>query len=393
VTTDNEVQVSVCIKCARHPSLKRIIEEKSVVGVCAFCCRDDVVVRDHDDAEPMVMLIRSLIRLNWDEFEYNGHWGGDSVLKLFDNPDNVVVEPPVADTYHDDFNFLLQEPTYPPIDQGVALYAGNDEDGTRLLQFKISGSEPHVLREIRIRLHSEEFEAVAPAVEAMIDPFLADIEFVLSGGGTWWRARTGVEKLYRRTKEWESVIVRQPYTDGAIAAPSPEKAGMGRLNRQGLPVLYLASKPYTALAEIRPHPGHYVSVGTFETIADLRMADFDPDIALFAANDVRLDLYAIVQALDSLMSTPVTPDDKTGYLVTQLLAKVLQARGFDGVQYRSSVSDGVNICLFDPANGRFVGGNSEVRFIESVTYAAASAPSLMEPGPGDWELGPARTKA
>ncbi len=392
-SVDEEVQVSVCINCARHPSLKRVIEEKSVVGVCAFCCRNDVVVRDHEDPEPMVMLIRSLIRLNWDEFEYNGHWGGDSVLELFEDPDNPVVEPPVADTYHDDFDFLLQEPTYPPIDQGVALYAGNDEDGTRLLQFKISGSEPHVLREIRARLLSEEFEAVAPAVETMIDPFLADIEFVLPTGGTWWRARTGVEKLYQRAEGWESVVVRQPYADAAIGPPPAAVAGMGRLNRQGLPVLYLASQAYTALAEIRPHPGHYVSIGTFETIADFRMADFDPDIALFSANDVRLDLYAVIQALDSLMSTPVTPDDKTGYLVTQLLAEVLQARGFDGVRYRSSVSDGVNICLFDPASGRFVGGNSEVRFIKSVSYAAPPAPSLMEPEPGDWELGPARSKA
>ena len=388
MTTEDEVQVSVCTNCARHPSLKRIIEAKSVVGVCAFCCRDDVDVRDPDDAEPMVMLIRSLIRFNWDEFQYNGHWGGDGVLDLFTDPANPVIEPPVANTYLDEFGFLLEEPVYPDVDKGVALYAGNDEDGTRLLQFKLSGSEPGSLREIRSRLRSEEFVTVAPAVDAMIAPFLSDIEFTLPAGGRWWRARTGVEKRYHRHEGWHGVTVRQPYIDLAIGAPPAAIAGMGRLNRKSLPVLYLASKPYTALAEIRPHPGHYVSIGAFETVANFRMADFDPDLAIFAANDVRLELYAVIQALDGLMSTPVTPDDKTGYLTTQLLAQVLQARGFDGVRYRSSVSDGVNICLFDPAGGRFVSGYSEVRSIEGVTYAAPSALSLTAPGPGDYELDP-----
>lgn len=49
------------------------------------------------------------------------------------------------------------------------------------------------------------------------------------------------------------------------------------------------------------------------------------------------------------MSTPVTPEDKAGYRLTPLLAEVLTDRSYDGVQYRSSVSHGVNICLFDPA--------------------------------------------
>lgn len=390
-SVEEDVKISVCINCARHPSLKRVIEEKSVIGVCAFCCRDDVVVRDPDDVEPMIMLIRALIRVHWDEFEYNPHWGGDSVLDLFADIDNPVVDPPVADIYLDDFGFLLDEPVYPDVDKGIALYAGNDEDGIRYVQFKTSRSEPQGLHEIRERLLTEDFAAVAPAVRALIDPFLPDIEFLLPAGGTWLRARTGVEKLYQRSDGWETIIVRQPYTQLDIGAPPASIAGLGRLNRAGLPVLYLASKAYTALAEIRPHPGHYVSIGGFETVSDFRMADFDPDIALFSANDLRLELYAVIQAFDRLMSTPVTPDDKSGYLVTQLLAEVLQGRGFDGVRYRSSVSDGVNICLFNPAAGRFARGHSEVRFIESVTYADPVAPSLLVPGPGDQELNPAPT--
>ncbi|MBU0823819.1 MAG: RES family NAD+ phosphorylase [Alphaproteobacteria bacterium] len=243
---EEDPKVSICIDCARHPSLKRIIAARSVTGICAFCCRDDVVVRDTDDIEPMVMLLRALIRFYWDEFAYNSHWGGEI------------------------------------------------------------GASP--------------------------------------------------------------------------------KPGHGRLNREGEPVLYLASKGYTALAEIRPHPGHYVSVGGFETLADLKLADFDPDIALFSQNEVRLDLFDIIQAFDRLMSTPVTPDDKGGYLLTQLFAVVLRQKGFDGVQYRSSVSDGVNFCLLDPASAQFVEGHSGVHHVRGITYDAPTSPVVLVPGFEDYEL-------
>jgi len=382
-TVEEEVKVSLCVECARHPGLKRLIEEKCVTGCCAFCCREDARVRDPDDIEPLVMLIRALIRFHWDESAYNSHWGGEPVLDLFADDANPVIKPAVADTYYDDFDYLLQEPPYPDRDKGVSIYAGFDMDGLRLINFAISRSEPRSVRALRARLLVEDFAHVAPALEALIDPFLADIEFVLPAGGVWLRARTGIEAEYQRFDGWDSEIVRKPLMGAAIGAPPPGVAGVGRLNRAGVPVLYLASKAYTALAEIRPHPGHYVSIGGFETLADRRMADFDPDIAAFSASDDRLDLFEIIQSLDRLMSAPVTPDDKAGYLLTQLLAEVLISRGFDGVRYRSSVSDGVNICLFDPAAARFVEGHSEVRYLQSVSYEAPPAPSLTVPGPSD----------
>jgi len=386
VEVEEGVKVSLCVDCARHPSLTRLIEAKSVAGTCAFCCREDAPVRDPEDAEPMIMLIRALIRFYWAEYDYNSHWGGGPVLDLFEDKANPVVEPPVANTYLDEFDEMLQWPPYPERDEGVAIYAGFDADGVRLINFAISRTEPRGIRVLRQRLLIEDFDDVAPALEALIDPFLGDIEFVLPAGGLWHRARIGIEAEYKRIQGWESDLLRKPLTGIAIGAPPAAVAGVGRLNRAGVPVLYLASKPYTALAEIRPHPGHHVSIGGFETLTDVRMADFDPDIALFSANDSRLDLFEIIQSLDRLMSAPVTPDDKAGYLLTQLLAEVLVRRGIDGVRYRSSVSDGINICIFDPARAAFVDGHSEVRYVESVSYEAPLAPSLTMPGPDDYLL-------
>lgn len=380
---DEELQVSVCVDCARHPSLKKAIEADRVTGICAFCCRADALVRNPENVEPMVMLMRALIRFYWDELAYNSHWGGDAVLDLFHDAENPVVEPFVADDYHDAFDHLLQEPPYPDWDKGVSIYAGFD-DGLRMLNFAISRSTPRSVSDLRRRLDATNFLAIESELDALINPFLADLKFVLPQGGTWFRARTGFEARFHRSEGFDSHIVRKPYMGAAIgASPNP---GNGRLNREGRPVLYVGSDPYTALAEIRPHPGHHVSIGGFEILRDLNVADFDPDIALFSTSDERLEMYEIIQTFDRWMSTPVTPDDKLSYLITQLLAEVLRARGFHAVQFRSSVSDGVNLCIFDTTHAAFVEGHSRVRFVESVRYEAPEHPSLIEPEPGDYPL-------
>jgi hypothetical protein len=36
------------------------------------------------------------------------------------------------------------------------------------------------------------------------------------------------------------------------------------------------------------------------------------------------------------------------YIPSQYLCEFIKTRGFDGVVYRSSVSDGINLALFDP---------------------------------------------
>jgi hypothetical protein len=381
---ESDPRVSLCLDCARQPSLKRIIEQDSIVGLCAFCGRRDAKVRNPGNAEPMIMLIRSLIRYYWDEFEYNHHWGGESVMDLFAHDDNPVVKPASTDQYLDLFDEFLGWPPYPDRDKGVSVYAGSDGDGLRHLTFAISRTNPEQFGELQHRLLGENFIEVEPALGAMIDPFLADITVDLPANDLWFRARLGHKATYQSAGlGWTKTVQYQPWLGKEIGAPPPLNAGFGRLNRAGVSMLYLASDSDTAIAEIRPHPGHLVSLGGFRTREPIRVADFNPDIGLFSANENRLDLFAIIQAFDRLMGMPVTPDEKTPYLLTQLLAEVLLRRSFDGVRYRSSVSSGSNICVFHPAKFEFADGHSEVRRVASVRYEAPAVPSLIEPTFGD----------
>ena len=403
---NQKLQVSVCVDCARHSSLKKIITDDLVTGICAFCCRTNAQVRNPDNIEPMVMMMRALIRFYWDEFSYNSHWGGEEVLKLFDDADNPVVKPFAADDYYYDFDHLLQHPLYPEWNKGVSIYAGHDANEMRMWNSAISRSTASPLGHLRRRLNASNFATmpvfwpwprffrrclnasnfatIKNELGALIKPFLDDLTVVVPKGKTWFRARTGVEDCFLRVEGGEGTIVRQPYMGTSIgASPNP---GNGRLNRQGRPVLYLGSDPYTALAEIRPHPGHYVSIGGFEILQDLNVADFDPDISFFSASDERLEMYWIIHTFDRWMSTPVTPDDKVSYLITQLLAEILQAKGFHAVRFRSSVSEGVNLCIFDTTHAAFVEGHSKVNFVQRVHYEESEHPSVTSPEPDDYPL-------
>ena len=179
---DESLSVSVCIDCARHPSLKQIIEDDLIVGICAFCCRTDAKVRNTETIEPMVMLIRSLIRFYWDEAVYNSHWGGDGVLELFCDAENPVVEPFVAESYYDEFDYLLQEPPYPDWKMGVSIYAGFDADGLRMMNFAISRTTPMNLRKLRATLDIDNFSTKESQLRKLVEPFLADLKFTLPKG-------------------------------------------------------------------------------------------------------------------------------------------------------------------------------------------------------------------
>ncbi|MGB3350171.1 MAG: RES family NAD+ phosphorylase [Brucella anthropi] len=373
-----EPKVGICLDCARHASLKRAISEKSIKGLCGLCERPDVVIGNPEDATAIIMLVRSLVRFYWHEHEYNPHWGGADPLALLSMENNPVAKPPKGNTYRDELEYALFDPPYVAVDEGVTIYAGFNE-GIRCANFAISSSSHFSLSSIGNRLLRENFFEVEPSLEELLSPFINELSYTLPAGTVWFRARLGQKARFHQIDGWDSVERRQPWLGDDIGAPPPTLAGNGRLNRTGVSVLYLASNVETAVAEIRPHPGHYVSVGGFQNKEDLRIAAFNPDIFDFSANDVRLDYYHIINDLDKMMSFPVVPEEKSKYLLTQLLGEFLTRKGFDGAKFRSSVADGENICIFNSTKFPFVEGYSEVLKINALKYSIERSESVIKP--------------
>jgi RES domain-containing protein len=161
---------------------------------------------------------------------------------------------------------------------------------------------------------------------------------------TWYRARIQTEDV--------------PFVIGKMGAPPSRIAPHGRANPAGIPYLYVASKPNTAIAETRPHTGEMACIADFETPNDLRLVDLrNPrkvvsPFVLVDADDVarmRNDLPFLERLGEELMR-PVLPQAAAiDYTPSQYLCEFIKKRKYDGVLYRSSVSEGINLALFDPS--------------------------------------------
>ena len=374
--------VSLCLACSKHPEVLDLVNSDLTEGVCGLCGSDSKPVYNPETFEKLRDLIRALIRLYFDEDAYNHHWGGSSVHELLSGQENPIVSIASSDTYVDDFIYRVQEEggVYPDYDKGICLYAGHGEMG-RELQFSISNTNLTSLRNIELRLARENFHLVEGDMGGFIDQIIDDLAFSIPEGDLWFRARTGVKKSYTEMGDFQISHIAVPFKFNEIGALPPRSASPGRTNREGVSVLYLANEIETAVAEIRPHPGHMISVGGFRATRPLKVANFDPPIGNFSSSDKRLDLFTDIFHVGQLLGSPVIPEERYKYAATQLLADILIRRGFDGLKFRSSVGVGKNICIFDPQLFKFDETNSLVKQVDSLHYVFSNV--LTSPPPNE----------
>lgn len=165
------------------------------------------------------------------------------------------------------------------------------------------------------------------------------------------------------------------YSLDAMGAPPSHLAGHGRANPAGIRYLYLGSEPDTAVAEVRPHTGEMACIARFE-IPDIRAVDLrDPrgrvsPFILEGAEQisrVRGGL-PLLERLGEELTKPVQPRSAAfEYIPSQYLCEFIKKRGFQGVVYSSSVSNGINLALFEPDLA--VGGEVTLSHVDRVSVA------------------------
>lgn len=164
--------------------------------------------------------------------------------------------------------------------------------------------------------------------------------------------------------DWPSELHRarieeygKPYKATEMGAPPKEVATHGRANPAGIPYLYLGSTSVTAVAEVRPHPGERVCVAQYSVQTGLKIVDLrNPRelVSPFLLGDeeaialMRGDIE-FLERLGQELTTPVLPNAAAiDYIPSQYLCEFIKKCGYQGVVYSSSVSNGVNLALFDP---------------------------------------------
>lgn len=386
--------VTLCADCAKHPSLKRFVELHAVEGpVCGVCQETEYPYGAcaPERKRELTNLISALIRFYYNEHEYNHHWGGDyGPESLLVNPNPILEDSSSAartripDRTHEFLYALLSAEPYPPVEEGISIYAGHN-DGVRGMNFALKEEASPILRSYVARLAGQNHFDIEPDLLCFLDEFSDRVTRVVSGGTKFFRARIGVEAKFADHSDfgWRRSIVRQPYSETSLGAPPPPRASGGRLNRAGVSFLYLASDAATAAAEVRPHPGHFLSIGEFECREDIKIASFDADIMQFAGSEYELELFHFLYSADQFMATPVLPDKTARYSITQLIADCLRQKGFEGVSFRSSISAGKNLCVFKPELFAPVEGSAVVQQVKSLVYELAASPTILQPNKTD----------
>jgi hypothetical protein len=360
----------------------------TIGNTCGICRRSDQLSSPHSAYSALSGLVRALVRFHYDEWTYNTHWGGNGPPESLLCDPNPIVEN--ADTSGftrrpediEEFVSLLFDPPHPDYDKGIALFAGHDERLGRLPpQEAIETAQSSLFKRTERRLLNENYFDVEREFAKPLKELLPTITVILPKETSLFRARLGIAKRFVRDDGgWKFATVYQPYVGKDIGAPPPRDATPGRLNRSGVSYLDLSTDAATAAAEIRPHPGHLLSIGRFRNVGPIRLADFGAiDIAAFSSSDVRLEIFHLGHTIGREISVPITPEERHKYSVTHLLADILRRLRYDGIRFPSSVASGDNVCVFRPSLFASDPSAGKVVRVKTLKYDLDEEECLLKP--------------
>jgi hypothetical protein len=107
------------------------------------------------------------------------------------------------------------------------------------------------------------------------------------------------------------------------------------------------------LSEIRPWIDATISVAELEITRDLNLIDCSQHHAKQSAIEIlgdttRSEADGMWLAIDQAFAKPVSYQETKEYLPTQIIAELFKSKGFDGIRYKSLLSDdGFNLALFN----------------------------------------------
>lgn len=361
----------LCTSCFQDSELKALVNEEGLqIESCAICESSNVPAMDCESTK-LRSLFRALYRYHFSEWEYNSHMGGDGLegILLKENP-LTSYNPSWNKLDYEDAIIGFLDEGYEPYETGISLFAGyghNQLQNSPLISLKSTVSP--ALRNLKTKLQEQNYFLLEETAGQLVADHIDHIEKTVAVGDVMHRARIGYNARATPLEGWAVDWEYQPFEGHSLTAPPPPIAAAGRLNRPGVSFLYLSGNAATAVAEVRPHPGHQVSLGQFECLRPLRIADFNSvSIRDHCQSDKDLDQFVFLKSIDTLFSLPIPPEDRGKYSFTQFLADVIRRLGHDGVGYRSSVGTAPNLAIFDPATYRFVSCSGKVVNITELNY-------------------------
>lgn len=141
------------------------------------------------------------------------------------------------------------------------------------------------------------------------------------------------------------------------APPAAAVTRPGRANAVGTSYFYGAQEEQTAVSEVRPHRGALMTIGSGQTLRELRLLDLASGMGIPSPFACSRDLFRgllesceLFNRLNEEFARPLRhTDDVHEYLPTQFFATWAKDHHYDGLRYGSAMTrGGNNIVLFDP---------------------------------------------
>ena len=182
-------------------------------------------------------------------------------------------------------------------------------------------------------------------------------ERILEPGKGLMRAQVahGLRPIYQTLDDGEDIHIDDVECSAARSrmVPLRDRASDGRVNPRGIPCLYMATNDATAISEVRPAIGAYVTVAVMKCLRELKLIDCsvlsNKNFFYFKEPERPKIEEAVWSDIDKAFSAPVDrSDDAAEYAPTQILAELFRSLGYSGVAYKSAFGeDGYNVAIFN----------------------------------------------
>ncbi|MDR1471721.1 MAG: RES family NAD+ phosphorylase [Synergistaceae bacterium] len=350
--------MNCCVECFADAQIREIIASSRERGNCDFCGRTNVKLHPivkNGDVETLLesvldiysvspsaiegQSLRTALRNDWDIFAVPS----DVVQKLIIAmcPDQLAKN-----------EKLFSSPIYIPEfrDQDYLSETG--------ITTGHSWNEFSETIKFENRFHSHIFNQ-----DAFVS-FLTFAKKVYPAGSKMFRARICKDKNGFPTNE--------------MGTPPRGLRASGRINPEGVSVLYLSTRDETALYEVRAGLYDFVTVGDFVLQKDIQVVNLagigsiSPFIYAPEAEADDLRAYAInrpcLREIAAEIAKPLRRNDSPlEYLPTQYISEFIKSQKYEGVEYASTMStDGYNIAVFDESLFECVG--THVYEIANLSY-------------------------
>jgi hypothetical protein len=324
--------MNCCSNCFVDKEIKGFILSNSTnIGDCDFChslhvqiidCKEldemfepiislfTIVDEDHDDSD--LNQLHSKIRENWNIFNIDPLSCRQLLISILEN-----------------------------------IYPSEHPLFSRNVKLKISGGEGALAD-----IHMAKWENFANEIKFKNRFFLTetiDLELLED-------LLAKFSKQYNKGKRFYRARLSGPtgYPPDQMGKPPIEKTTSGRANPFGIPYLYLSTNMETAIYECRSSYLDFISIAELKLKDDLQLVSLR-DISSaspFAFGD-QLEYYLSHQKyvirLEKELSWPVRRFDKElDYLPSQYLCEFVKSRGYDAIEYGSSLyNSGINLAVFN----------------------------------------------